>query len=285
MYNKLPHASGVYQIRCNPNGKIYIGSAIDVQNRWENHVRSLRRGDQHNIHLQNAWSKYGEEHFEITVLEFASSEYLLVAEQEWIDRSGCSDRTIGFNIYETAGSPGDANAQIWEGFIDPSGNEVIIKNLFDFCRQRGLDFPSMHRLANGKSKLKSYKGWTHKNSLRKRAYVKSYDGFINPDGNPIGSITNLAAFCREHRLEKSHMVAVSRGRIYSYRGWTYNNDRQRHDPSKTYTGFVDPANRRMVITNLDAFCRENGLDVVHMREVMAGRRKSHKGWTWRNEDG
>ncbi|MBI3762978.1 MAG: GIY-YIG nuclease family protein [Chloroflexi bacterium] len=274
----------MYQILCIANGKIYIGSAVDLRQRWDQHRRSLRRGDHRNAHLQSAWDKYGEENFEFSILEFVDESELLSAEQLWIDGTGCADREIGFNIYDIAGSPGDANAQVWEGFTDPDGNEVIITNLYDFCRQHGLDYPSMHRLAMGNSKLKSYKGWMHRNSPRQRNYVKTYDGFIDPDGHRVEPITNLAAFCREHGLDNTHMVAVAHGRIYSHRGWTYDNDRERLGPPNTYAGFVSPDGNRITITNLDAFCREHDLGAVHMREVMAGRRKSHKGWTWEDED-
>jgi group I intron endonuclease len=284
MTTMLSRSPGVYQIRCVPTGKIYIGSAVDLKARWDIHRRKLRRGDHHNAHLQYAWDKYGEASFEFLVLEYVDKPELLQAEQKWIDRTGCADREVGFNVFDIAGSPGDTFAQVWEGFIDPDGNEITITNLFDFCRRLGLDFPSMHRLAMGKSKLKSYKGWTHKNSPRQRSYVKTYSGFIDPDGNSIGPITNLAAFCRERGLDNTHMVAVANGRLYSHRGWTYNNDRARLGPPKTYTGFVDPDGKRVTITNLNAFCRDHSLDAVHMREVMAGRRKSHKGWTWRDDN-
>ena len=156
---------------------------------------------------------------------------------------------------------------------------MTIYNLFDFCRQNDLDFPSMHRLAGGKSKLKSYKGWSHVNSIRQRDYVKTYTGFIDPHGKRFGPITNLAAFCRENNLEKSHMVAVAHGRLYSHKGWTYDNTRK-HLGFKTYTGFIDPKGKRMTIENLHAFCRANNLCVVHMYELISGKRKSHKGWKW-----
>ena len=282
-----PRSSGVYQIRCIPTGKIYIGSAVDLRARWEHHRQSLRRGDHSNIHLQNAWDKYGKANFEFSVLELVDVSDLLQTEQEWIDRTGCADRNIGFNIFDVAGSPGDAFAQIWEGFIDPEGNEVIITNLQEFCRQHSLDHSSMIRLAKGNNKLKSHKGWTHKNSIRQRDYVKTYDGFIDPEGNPIGPITNLAVFCREHGLDNTHMVAVAHGRIYSHRGWTYNNERQNERKlglPKTYTGFINPDGQRVIITNLKAFCDEQGLEVVHMHEVRSGKRKSHKGWTWREDN-
>lgn len=280
----IPRSSGIYQIRCIPTGKIYIGSAVSLRDRWDKHRASLRKGKHRNIHLQSAWDKYGEESFEFLILELVGRAGLLEAEQAWIDKTKCTDRTIGFNIYEIAGSPGDLFAQVWEGFIDPDGTEVIITNLFDFCRQHNLGFTSMHRLAMGKSKLKSYKGWTHRNSIRKRDYIKTYDGFISPDGQPVGPIINLAAFCREHGLDKTHMVAIVQGRICSHRGWTYNTGRQPLNLPKTYTGFINPEGQRVTITNLQAFCKEQGLHPVHMHELKNGSRKAYRGWTWRESD-
>jgi predicted GIY-YIG superfamily endonuclease len=40
-----PHASGVYQIRCIPTGKVYVGSAVDLFKRWAQHHRTLRKGE------------------------------------------------------------------------------------------------------------------------------------------------------------------------------------------------------------------------------------------------
>ncbi len=141
----------------------------------------------------------------------------------------------------------------------------------------------MHRIAKGESKLKSHKGWSHKNSVRQRDYVKTYEGFIDPNGNPVGPITNLANFCRENNLDNTHMVAVAHGRLFSHRGWTFQNGRENLG-MKTYTGFINPEGNRIVIRNLEAFCRENGLQVAHMRQLISGVRKSHKGWIWNLEN-
>lgn len=278
-----PRSSGVYQILCIPTGKIYIGSAVDPWARWGKHRSNLRRGTHHNFHLQRAWNKYGETNFEFSVLELVGTSDLLRAEQVWIDRTGCAARKTGFNISNVAGSPGDTRSKIWEGFVTPNGDEVIIANLQEFCRRHDLDHSSMIRLAKGKSKLKSYKGWTHRNSVRQRDYVKTYDGFITPDGRPASPITNLAAFCREHGLDNTHMGAVAHGRICSHRGWTYATGKQRLEP-KTYTGFVDPDGQQVIITKLQAFCREHGLSPVRMHQLKSGKRNKHKGWTWRKNN-
>lgn len=118
---KIPNDSGVYQILCVPTGKIYIGSAVNLRQRWSHHWSKLRRGEHHNVHLQNAWNIYDEADFEFSVLEIVIEAELLSIEQKWIDDTLCTERDIGFNLSKTAGSPGDLNAQIWPGFVDPDG--------------------------------------------------------------------------------------------------------------------------------------------------------------------
>jgi group I intron endonuclease len=279
----LPNTSGVYQIRCVPTSKIYVGSTVNLRDRWYRHCRSLALGKHRNRYLQNAWDKYGEQSFKFEILEYVNDSQLLHAEQEWIDRTHCTDKTIGFNLYILAGSPGETFAQIWEGFIDPDGKEVTIINLHRFCRDHELDFASMHRLAKGESKLKSFKGWTHHNSMRQRDYIKTFDGFIDPDGRQVDRITNLAEFCRQNGLDNTHMVAVMNGRICSHHGWTHILGRTRQG-QKTYSGFINPKSERVVITNLAEFCRENALHPVKMHNLKSGKIQQYKGWTWRNED-
>jgi hypothetical protein len=120
-------------------------------------------------------------------------------------------------------------------------------------------------------------------SVRQREYIKTYDGFIDPDGNEVGTITNLAEFCRQHSLDNTHMVAVMNGRICSHRGWTHTLGRTRQI-QKTYFGFVNPKGERVVITNLAEFCRVNALHPVKMHNLKSGRITRYKRWTWSNED-
>jgi len=277
--------SGVYQIRCKQNGKIYVGSAVNLRARWDLHRRSLIMKQHFNPHLQSAWNLYGAENFEFSVLqyvEYVEEMQLLTIEQAWIERTGCTNRAIGFNINSHATSGGDGVGLTWEGFRDPDGTSVTITNLHDFCRRKGLDFPSMHRLWRGQSKLKSYKGWTHANSIRQREFIKTHEGFIDPNGIAVGPIRNLAAFCREHGLDDTHMSAVASGRIVSHRGWTHSRGRKRL-PALVHKGFIAPGGAVVRITNLAAFCRAADLCKVHMYELKTGKRPSHKGWTWKHD--
>jgi predicted GIY-YIG superfamily endonuclease len=278
-YQEIPDSPGVYQIRCLGNGKIYVGSSVSLCDRWRVHRRDLRRGVHHNTHLQAAWRRYGELKFEFSVLELAKRTELLRAEQRWINFTGCTDSSIGFNVKLEATCAGLGVGRRWVGFYDPQGNPVTICGLMDFCKRQSLDYRSMHRFATGRGKLKSYRGWTHENSVRVRAYIKTHRGFINPSGRRVAAIRNLGAYCRKNGLDATHMIALKKGRIVSYRGWTHVRSKKRLAPLE-HKGFIAPGGAATRITNLAAFCRASRLCVVHMHELKSGKRPSHKGWTW-----
>ena len=69
-YKEFHGVSGIYAIENTENGKIYVGQAQDIWKRWTNgHLFQLRQGTHKNVHLQAAWSKYGESAFRFICLE------------------------------------------------------------------------------------------------------------------------------------------------------------------------------------------------------------------------
>ena len=72
--------SGVYLITCTANGKVYVGSAVNLAKRWSEHRRGLDHDKHHCRHLQNAWNKYGATAFKWSVLELVSTEGLTTEE-------------------------------------------------------------------------------------------------------------------------------------------------------------------------------------------------------------
>lgn len=95
--------SGIYQIRCVPTGKFYIGSSVDIGHRWACHRMELRNIYHKNKYLQHAWSKYGEQAFSFEVVEFIGS--LRKIEQEWIRVMDSTNHIIGFNITDDTTAP------------------------------------------------------------------------------------------------------------------------------------------------------------------------------------
>ena len=96
---------GIYVIRNIVNSKAYLGSAIDINKRIGEHLRALRNGTHHNIHLQRAWNKYGRGVFEFKILLYCNPEELLSNEQDGIDYYTELLGWAGlYNICPTAGS-------------------------------------------------------------------------------------------------------------------------------------------------------------------------------------
>lgn len=79
---------GIYQIRCRNNGKLYVGSSTQIYVRWSQHRKSLKSGKHSSPYLQNAWSKYGGDAFEFSILEECDRAELMAREQHYIDALG-----------------------------------------------------------------------------------------------------------------------------------------------------------------------------------------------------
>ena len=92
--------SGIYKIENKINKKKYIGSSIDILHRWENnHKKELNGNYHHNLHLQNAWRKYGAENFFFTILEDqVEEEDLEPRENCWMTAYESLKREKGYNI-------------------------------------------------------------------------------------------------------------------------------------------------------------------------------------------
>ena len=97
--------SGIYQIKCLSNNKIYIGSSINIYQRWKNHKWNLNKNTHHSIHLQNCWNKYGESNFEFKILLICDQHNNLFYEQRFIDAYDSSNSNFGLNIKKKAESP------------------------------------------------------------------------------------------------------------------------------------------------------------------------------------
>ena len=105
---------GIYVIRNNVNGKVYVGSAVDFAKRWGGHRWRLENGRHHSRHLQAAWKIYGSEAFTFEweeILHKSPSESRadynkrMLAREQWnIDRYQAANGKYGYNVSPTAGN-------------------------------------------------------------------------------------------------------------------------------------------------------------------------------------
>lgn len=96
---------GIYKILNTVNGKFYIGSSVNLRKRLYEHQRLLRLGKHENYHLQNAFTKYGEENFKFEIIEVLESvpenvRVLRDLETVYIQKYKTYDQSIGYNVIQ-----------------------------------------------------------------------------------------------------------------------------------------------------------------------------------------
>lgn len=77
--------SGIYKILNIENGKFYIGSAVALNIRKNNHFSLLRYNKHFNQKLQASFNKYGEENFKFEIIEKCDKNNLINKEQYYVD--------------------------------------------------------------------------------------------------------------------------------------------------------------------------------------------------------
>ena len=76
-------SAGIYKI--STPTKFYFGSSINLDKRWDQHVRLLRRGAHKNPIMQASFDKYGEEAFTFEVVDTCSPDETFEVEQLYLD--------------------------------------------------------------------------------------------------------------------------------------------------------------------------------------------------------
>lgn len=91
--------SGIYRIVHLPTNNEYIGQSKNIKRRFSSHLRMLRTGNHHSIHLQRAWDKYGKSDFSFEILAVCDIDHLTPLEQIMFD-----EFRPAFNVSRVAGS-------------------------------------------------------------------------------------------------------------------------------------------------------------------------------------
>ena len=139
--------AGIYKITCLINGKVYVGSALNISSRFRRHETNLYKNIHANKHLQNTYNKYGPNQFLYEVIEKVSDENVLIdMEQFWMDKLESTNPYKGFNLKPKASSMlgfrriNDSKNKVAKRWIitKPNGDVTEIVNLNQFCRDNNL---------------------------------------------------------------------------------------------------------------------------------------------------
>lgn len=94
-YKNLIHPKGIFVIRNNISGRVYLGSSLNLYGILEKNRFVLNMGGHKNIELQEDWKKFGSDSFTLEIVEtlplkddpdYNYKEDLQILEMLWIDK-------------------------------------------------------------------------------------------------------------------------------------------------------------------------------------------------------
>jgi group I intron endonuclease len=235
MSSSIPRTSGIYKIVCIPTGKLYVGSAVDLWDRWRTHRNQLTRryGTPHaNRYLQRAWDKYDKSAFEFVIIELVLAPFLLEREQYWLDKL-MPFRQRGFNIARVAGSGYGVQ---WS---DESRKKASITHTGKKIGPMSEEQKRKMSEARKGRDLGRWAGRTHRpetiekmrqaklgqpehpNAALAKVEASSREYIVTDPNGREYHIKNLSLFCREHGLTSTSMIRLARGRlgVTQHKGW------------------------------------------------------------------
>jgi group I intron endonuclease len=94
-YMERPKPAGVFQIKNTANGKVLLGSSLNLEGPLNGHKFMLSIGSHRNAALQKDWNEYGPDKFVFEILEtvkvkedpnFNLNDELTLLEQIWLEK-------------------------------------------------------------------------------------------------------------------------------------------------------------------------------------------------------
>lgn len=265
----------VYCIENTINCKLYIGSAVNIKERWKIHKVRLNNNKHHSPHLQAAWNKYGSGCFVFKVLEVVPDKHdLIKREQWWMDIFETYKPEYGYNVCHTAGSTlgkklsEEHKQKLIEANKSRKWSEETRRKMSEAHKGKKLSEETLQKLRNKKLSeehkqrlIEAHKGkkcseetrrkisesnklvWQNEEYRKKMREIMTpiwqskersqnisraltlrnqtnYDGFINPEGQAV-TIRNMAQFCKDNKLSHSGIWRLMKGKWKQYKGWTY----------------------------------------------------------------
>jgi group I intron endonuclease len=159
---------GIYKITNTIDGKVYIGSSVDVRGRFNSHRSDLRQNKHGNSKLQRAWKKHGEEAFVFEIIEECAPGDVRDIEQRYLDELFIkSDRNEFYNLYSSACglTPEQAREENLKRWSDP---EFKAKASASFKKTwSDPELLARHREAckNNYEKIADIDGWKEKQHI------------------------------------------------------------------------------------------------------------------------
>jgi group I intron endonuclease len=295
--------SGIYAWVNEINGKIYIGQTVNFYKRIYYEMNGFRNNKHQNIlKLFNAIQKYGINNFRVVKLLECPKEYLNKIERLLIEYYDTKNN--GYNC--TFGGEGTGGHKVTQEQIEkqkkkmveywtdkrkkqhvekmkgwfysqPNNkqNEMRAGNMWWLdkeCKERHKENTAksltVERIEKQRSSILKY----YEENDSEKAIIRE---MISPSGEII-KMVGLCNFCKKYHLERGGIINVLNGMKKHHRGW-------HTDPNFTYISpplkkLKSPDEILYEFKSVIKFCREHGLDLSGIKNVLNKKSKHHKLW-------
>lgn len=232
---------GIYKITNTITGGFYIGSSVDIRERFYNHRRYLSNNEHCNRHLQNSWNKHGSQAFEFSVILLCEKSEMLFFEQLLIDNLKPT-----YNIAKSVTAPmlGRPRSEETKRKISKSniGKQVwwIGKHLSEEhkLKLREANLGKTHseeakrKISEAKRGIPRAEETKHKISMTLRGRLKSKETCQRISDSKVGKLNPM--FGRQHSEEtKQRMREVKTGEQNGFFGRQHSEEAKRLIGSKS----------------------------------------------------
>ena len=267
----LPDSHGIYCITCAANGKIYIGSAINLKMRWKEHCHRLNQRDHPNRHLQNAFNKYGRDAFTFDVLELVLVPEMLTAREQYYFETLKPFGKRGFNIALTAGSSlglrhtPETLAKLKDGrttqIVSPETRAKLSASLIGNQHLLG----HKHSQETREKMRKSQTGKTHTPETIEKMRASA---LARPPCSP--------ETCQKISAWHTGRPAPNRGKKMSPE--FHEQNVRTHAHMRKSLIVTAPDGTEYVVHGIRQFCETHNLHRSALRLIALGKQSNHKGW-------
>jgi group I intron endonuclease len=209
--------SGIYKIVNKSNGKYYVGSSKDIQDRWIQHKADLRNNNHKNDYLQNSWNKHGETTFDFVVVENVDKKDLLLVEQKYLNIVKTEkDKCYNLKFIAEGGDISDYSRNKISKFHKGKILSEETRRKISESTRKAMNTKEMF---NKMSKIRKGKplSQTRLNQMR---YQTAYN-FIN-----INTLENFSGtryeFRVKHNIDKASVRSLVIGEFKQIKGWKLN---------------------------------------------------------------
>lgn len=298
--------SGIYMILNITNRKMYIGSSVDISNRWKTHQSDLMRNKHCNFHLQKAFDKYGKENFQFSILELCDKNQLQEREGHWCTIFNTHNKSKGYNLAAVRNGPSSEEfkklqssraknkKRVW--LTDRQGN---ILNVFESIRQAstilGTSVDHTQSLTNGKVKIfnKQFLLWTTNRFFQKDIQLRNQKRIGSPsqkqvfqfslDGQLLNSFPSIKEAISQSQISNLKYLIDSGINNIGGSLWSYTNTVPSIIVSKNIKYVYQYSLNKILLNTFESIVEasiKTNSKTKGIQKVLSGERNHHNSFIW-----